>query len=92
MVELTSDGAGRWSCTGGGEGAPDLPAAGGDHSVLEGALDVHLGFSPMTNLIPVRRSGLYLGPGRSSTSSPPGYRCRTSRCTASSSATVQAPG
>ncbi len=63
MVELTSDGAGRWTCVGGGEGAPDLPAAGGDHAALEGALDVDLGFSPMTNLIPVRRSGLYLGPG-----------------------------
>ncbi|MDX6556268.1 MAG: uncharacterized protein QOD86_2463 [Miltoncostaeaceae bacterium] len=63
MVELTSDGAGHWTCVGGGEGAPDLPAAGGDSAALEGAFDVDLAFSPMTNLIPVRRAGLHLGPG-----------------------------
>jgi uncharacterized protein len=62
-IELTSDGAGHWALVGGGDGAPDLPMAGGKAAALEGALDADLGFSPMTNLIPVRRSGLHFGPG-----------------------------
>ncbi len=37
--------------------------AGGEGDALEGALDVDLAFSPMTNLIPVRRAGLHFGPG-----------------------------
>lgn len=62
-LDLRADGAGRWLCEAGGTGAPDLPEAGCDPGPLEGALDVDLGLSPLTNLLPVRRSGLHLGPG-----------------------------
>ena len=47
--ELTADGEGRWSLN----GAP-LPA-------VEGALDIDLGFTPATNLLPIRRLDLAVG-------------------------------
>ncbi len=46
---LAADGAGHWSR----DGAP-LPG-------LDGALDVDLGFTPMTNTLPIRRLGLGVG-------------------------------
>lgn len=46
---LTADGEGHWRR----DGAP-LPA-------LDGALDVDLGFTPMTNTLPIRRLGLEVG-------------------------------
>ena len=39
-------------------GAPELPPAGGDTEVLDGALDCDLAFSPLTNAMPVRRHRL----------------------------------
>jgi uncharacterized protein len=46
---LAADGAGQWTR----DGAPLLE--------LSGALDVDLGFTPMTNTLPIRRLGLALG-------------------------------
>jgi hypothetical protein len=48
---LEHDGAGAWRVDG-----VDVPA-------LDGALDCDLGFSPLTNLMPVRRLGLHERPG-----------------------------
>jgi hypothetical protein len=47
--ELAADGHGHWTLN----GAP-LP-------VVEGALDIDLGFTPATNLLPIRRLGLAVG-------------------------------
>jgi hypothetical protein len=47
--ELAADGAGHWSLNG-----ASLPP-------VEGALDIDLGFTPATNLLPIRRLGLAVG-------------------------------
>ena len=48
-LELAADGGGHWSLN----GAP-LP-------LVEGALDIDLGFTPATNLLPIRRLDLAVG-------------------------------
>lgn len=48
-LELEADGQGRWTLN----GAP-LP-------LVEGALDIDLGFTPATNLLPIRRLNLAVG-------------------------------
>ena len=50
-LSLEHDGAGRWTVD--GERLGDV----------DGALDCDLAFSPLTNLMPVRRSGLHERPG-----------------------------
>jgi hypothetical protein len=47
--EFGADGAGRWTLN----GAP--------LSLVEGALDIDLGFTPATNLLPIRRLDLAVG-------------------------------
>jgi hypothetical protein len=47
--ELAADGEGRWTL----DGAP-VP-------IVEGALDIDLGFTPATNLLPIRRLDLAIG-------------------------------
>jgi uncharacterized protein len=56
-IDLTRDPEG-WTCRVEADGAPDLPAPGGDMSVLGGALDCDLALSPLTNTMPVLRQGL----------------------------------
>jgi hypothetical protein len=51
-LTLEHDGAGRWTAN--GERLPDV----------DGALDCDLAFSPLTNLMPVRRSALHERPGQ----------------------------
>jgi uncharacterized protein len=51
-LSLEHDGRGRWTAD--GERVPDV----------DGALDCDLAFSPLTNLMPVRRSALHERPGR----------------------------
>lgn len=60
---VRSDG-GAWTIDAGGEGAPGLPDAGGDSALLDDALDCDLGFSPLTNAMPIRRHNLHRGPGK----------------------------
>lgn len=48
-LELAADGAGHWTLN----GAP--------LSLVEGALDIDLGFTPATNLLPIRRLDLAVG-------------------------------
>jgi hypothetical protein len=58
-LELRHDGQGAWTCEVRSDGALDLPDPGGDAAALAGALDCDLGFSPLTNLMPIRRLGLH---------------------------------
>jgi hypothetical protein len=56
-LDLRRDGHGRWTCRVNGDG-DRLPEPGGDAASFEGALDCDLGFSPLTNTMPIRRRGL----------------------------------
>ena len=60
---LTRDAASVWTVETvvEGEGDVDLPAPGCDPAVLQGAEDVDLGLSPVTNSMPVLRCGLLEG-------------------------------
>jgi hypothetical protein len=62
-IELRHDGEGAWSCDTETDGDVELAPAGGDVDVLAGALDCDLAFSPLTNLMPVRRHALHQRPG-----------------------------
>ena len=58
-LELRHDGSGGWSAEAEAHGdAPFDAEPGGDVAELAGALDCDLGLSPLTNLMPIRRSGL----------------------------------
>lgn len=57
-LELRHDGIGHWEAESKKEGKVELPDPGGDLKAVEGALDCDLGLSPLTNLMPIRRSGL----------------------------------
>jgi uncharacterized protein len=62
-VRLAHDGAGGWHCESEQSGGVDLPAPGGVGKALAGAKDCDLGFSPLTNLMPIRRHSLDARPG-----------------------------
>jgi uncharacterized protein len=52
-----------WRCEPSEEGDAPLPPPGGEVGGLGDALDCDLGFSPLTNVMPVRRHGLHERPG-----------------------------
>src|SRR4051794_35381706 len=56
-LELRHDGRGRWTCAVQADG-DGPPAPGGDMASLQGALDCDLGYSPLTNAMPIRRCEL----------------------------------
>lgn len=63
---LRHDGRGRWEWVSDALGDVSLEAAGGDPALaaeLVDAVDCDLGFSPLTNLMPIRRHGLELHDG-----------------------------
>jgi uncharacterized protein len=64
-LDLRHDGRGLWQCNGAesGEAKADLPPPGGDAAGLEQSLDCDVGFSPLTNFMPLRRHDLHQGPG-----------------------------
>lgn len=62
-LDLRHDGAGNWTIAAEHDGAAAMPAPGGDAAQLQGALDCDLGFSPLTNLMPIQRAGLDRRPG-----------------------------
>jgi uncharacterized protein len=63
-LDLRRSSAGRWSARTKVEGKRvKLPKPGGDMGSVAGALDCDLGLSPLTNLMPIRRSGLNRHPG-----------------------------
>jgi uncharacterized protein len=64
QLSLRRDRAGTWSFEAGGNGEQDtLGEPGGDPQAVSDALDCDLGFSPLTNLMPVRRHALHEEPG-----------------------------
>lgn len=62
-LDLRRDDAGVWSVAADEDGRVDLPPPGGDPATFAGALDCDLGLSPVTNLMPVLRSGVLAGGG-----------------------------
>jgi hypothetical protein len=62
-LELVRDAEGRWSYDVAEEGQAPLPPAGGDTAPLADALDCDLAYSPLTNVMPVRRTRLHEQPG-----------------------------
>jgi hypothetical protein len=61
-LRLERDG-GTWRCEAEEEGDVDLPPPGGEVGRLGDARDCDLGFSPLTNMMPIRRHALHEGPG-----------------------------
>jgi uncharacterized protein len=62
-LRLERDSDGDWAAEVGGDGEAELPAPGGDTAAFDGALDCDLLYSPLTNVMPIRRHGLHAGPG-----------------------------
>lgn len=61
-IELRREASGAWTCSAEQHGEPqELAEAGGDPGAFAEALDCDLGLCPLTNTMPVLRSGL-LGP------------------------------
>ncbi|MDX6260502.1 MAG: uncharacterized protein QOH84_2190 [Kribbellaceae bacterium] len=58
-LELLSDESGHWTCSTSADGDADLPTPGGNLAAVTGALDCDLAYSPLTNLMPVRRHDLH---------------------------------
>jgi hypothetical protein len=61
-LRLERDG-GVWRAEAGAEGDAPLPPGGGEVGGLGEAFDCDLGFSPLTNMMPIRRHGLHEGEG-----------------------------
>ena len=62
-LDLRCDSSGAWDIATDQDGDVDLPAPGGDASLLHAALDCDLGLSPVTNMMPILRHGLLAGGG-----------------------------
>jgi hypothetical protein len=62
-LRLGRDADGSWKADGEADGEIELPEPGGSLAGLERALDCDLGYSPLTNLMPVRRERLDERPG-----------------------------
>jgi uncharacterized protein len=60
-IAVSRDDSGTWSVDSAAEGELDLPAPGGEMEAFDGALDVDLGLSPVTNAMPVLRHELLDG-------------------------------
>ncbi|WP_344969100.1 putative glycolipid-binding domain-containing protein [Streptosporangium fragile] len=63
-LDLRRSAHGTWSCETKTDGHLEGPFPGGDMGVLNDALDCDLGFSPLTNTMPVLRHGLNACEGR----------------------------
>jgi uncharacterized protein len=62
-LALTHSKDGTWQAEAEAHGSIDLPDPGGALEGLDGALDCDLGYSPLTNMMPVRRERLNEYPG-----------------------------
>ena len=58
-LELVRAHDGGWTCKAVAEGKTDMQPPGCDPVELQGALDCDLGFSPLTNSMPILRHGLH---------------------------------
>jgi uncharacterized protein len=56
-LHLTRNSSGRWTCRADDAGQVDLPMPGADPAALADAVDCDLGFSPLTNTMPILRHG-----------------------------------
>src|SRR5436190_7469691 len=63
VLDLRREASGIWSAAVVAEGETPLPPPGGEDARLAGALDCDLGFSPLTNSLPVLRHQLLGGGG-----------------------------
>jgi uncharacterized protein len=61
-LDLLRSPSGEWTCSSDARGDPGLPQPGGDCASISEALDCDLGFSPLTNTMPILRERL-LGAG-----------------------------
>jgi len=57
-LDLRRSRSGVWTADASAHGHVDLPEPGGDVATFASAIDCDLGYSPLTNLMPIRRSGL----------------------------------
>lgn len=62
-IRLRQHGGGHWEVASEHSGESGMAPPGAEASSLEGALDPDLAFSPLTNLLPVRRHDLHLQNG-----------------------------
>jgi hypothetical protein len=62
-LDLRRNPEGEWTADTTVEGEPDLPPPGGDMTLVSGALDCDLAWSPLTNSMPVLREGFLDRPG-----------------------------
>ncbi|MGZ6184246.1 MAG: putative glycolipid-binding domain-containing protein [Vulcanimicrobiaceae bacterium] len=60
-LELRRDSDGRWSCSVEQWGDVDLEAPGGELEMLSSAFDCDVGYSPVTNTMPILRANLLRG-------------------------------
>lgn len=58
-LDLRREFHGAWRCAAEADGEVELPEPGGEVAGLEGAHDCDLGYSPLTNLMPIRRHALH---------------------------------
>jgi hypothetical protein len=58
-LTLARAGDRAWTCEAEADGDVALDDPGGDTDALSSALDCDLGYSPLTNTMPIRRSGLH---------------------------------
>jgi hypothetical protein len=61
-LDLRREFHGAWRCAAEAEGQVELPDPGGEVAGLDAARDCDLGYSPLTNLMPVRRHALHERP------------------------------
>ena len=62
-LDLHRDATGEWTAETTVDGESDLPLPGGDMTLVRGALDCDLAWSPLTNSMPVLREGFLDRPG-----------------------------
>ena len=62
-LDLRRNADGEWTAETTAEGEPDLPLPGGDVTLVRGALDCDLAWSPLTNSMPVLREDFLDRPG-----------------------------
>ena len=60
---LRRDSSGTWTIAADQDGEINLPSAGGNATLLAGAIDCDLELSPVTNMMPILRHGLVDGGG-----------------------------
>ena len=58
-LDLRRDDSGEWSIDASSDGGEDLPPAGGDTAMLRDCADCDVGYSPLTNTMPILRHAVH---------------------------------